>query len=527
MSLLDPIIDYIAFGGKKNDADSARAKALEARETKIPTLTKYGYERPGGGATGWVEAPVEYQATSRQTAGIWPFCGAASSPLVGAPLGRNLHNGQIVCGDPINLYLKGIISSPSAFVMALNGRGKSTIAVRWALSLIDAGFLILVLGDLKPDYAGVVKETGGQVLTVAPGTSAINPLDAGPAWHMLSQLPPRVQTSQRAEIHARRYNTLSGLVELALGDKLTEKRNEGTVLSMAIRHASDKAEEQNRQPLISDVQDVLRHPPADIVDLLVFDPDMNEEQRGRKYFELTEILQRGLNALGADGPFGDVFCRETTEPMRLDRSVSFDVSAIDEANGRLRAAVQLVCWSYGQAGASALKDLADEGLIPERHHLMIMDELWQVLSADEQLVHRVNALTKLNRTKGLGQVLVTHSMKDLQLSTPELTAIAQGFLERSSVKVFGGLARNEMTSLTNVVPLSQKEQSLLVALSAEGGLDPKTNETLPPPGRGRFLLKLGETTGSPFHMNLTHKEQVIHDTNEAWANAMASVRLGK
>ena len=142
MALLDPVVDFIAFGGKKNEADSARSKALEAREKKIPTLTKYGYERPGGGATGWVEAPVEYQATSRQTAGIWPFCGAASSPLVGAPLGRNLHNGQIVCGDPINLYLKGIISSPSGFVMALNGRGKSTIAVRWALSLIDAGFLI-------------------------------------------------------------------------------------------------------------------------------------------------------------------------------------------------------------------------------------------------------------------------------------------------------------------------------------------------------------------------------------------------
>ncbi len=211
----------------------------------------------------------------------------------------------------------------------------------------------------------------------------------------------------------------------------------------------------------------------------------------RKYFELTEILQRGLNALGADGPFGDVFCRETTEPMRLDRSVSFDVSAIDEANDRLRVAVQLVCWSYGQAGASALKDLADEGLIPERHHLMIMDELWQVLSADEQLVHRVNALTKLNRTKGLGQMLVTHSMKDLQLSTPELTAIAQGFLERSSVKVFGGLARNEMTSLTIVVPLSQKEQGLLVALSAEGGVDPKTNETLPPSWSWPLLAEVG------------------------------------
>ena len=172
-----------------------------------------------------------------------------------------------------------------------------------------------------------------------------------------------------------------------------------------------------------------------------------------------------------------------------------------------------------------MKDLASEGLIPERHHLMIMDELWQVLSADEQLVHRVNALTKLNRTKGLGQVLITHSMKDLQLSTPALTSIATGFLERSSVKVFGGLARNEMADLTQVVPMSQKEQDLLVSLSAEGGVDPKTNRTLPPPGRGRFLLKLGETTGSPFYMNLTAMERKIHDTNEAWANSMAAHRL--
>lgn len=524
MSLVDKLIDGVAFGWGKNK-DGQQNEMLEAREKKVPTLTKYGYERPEGGACGWVEAPVEYQATSRQTAGLWPFCGAASSPLVGAPLGRNTINGQITCGDPISLYIKGIVSAPSGFIMALNGRGKSTIAVRWALALIDAGFLILVLGDLKPDYAGVVKETGGQVLTVAPGLSAINPLDAGPAWALLGQLPPKMQAAQRSEIHNRRLNTLRGLVELALGDVLTEKKNEGTVLSMAIRHASDKAEAEDRQPLVSDVQDVLRDPPRDIIDMLVFDPELDENTRNRKYFELTETLQRGLNSLGPEGPFGDVFCRETSEPMRLDRSVSFDVSAIDEANGTLRAAVQLVCWSYGQAGASALKDLASEGLIPERHHLMIMDELWQVLSADEQLVHRVNALTKLNRTKGLGQVLITHSMKDLQLSTPALTSIATGFLERSSVKVFGGLARNEMTDLTQVVPMSQKEQDLLVSLSAEGGVDPKTNRTLPPPGRGRFLLKLGETTGSPFYMNLTRKERQIHDTNEAWANSMAAHRL--
>lgn len=524
MSLMDVVVDRMAFGKKKNNPDVA-AKLAEEKAKKIATLTQYGFERPQGGACAWVETPPEYQATSRQTAGLWPFCGAASAPLIGTPLGRNTINDQIVCGDPINLYLKGVISSPSAMILALNGRGKSTIAVRWALSLMDSGFLILVLGDLKPDFAGVIQENGGQVLTVAPGLHGINPLDGGPAWDLLDQLAPREQAKQRAEIHARRLNTLTGLVELALGKSLTEERNEGTVLSMAIGHAAEAAEAQGRQPLISDVQRVLRNAPSDIVDMLVFDPDMDEAARSRRYFELTETLQRGLNALGPEGPFGDVFCRPTSEPMRLDRSVSFDVSAVDESNGKQRAAIQLVCWAYGQAGASALKDLAKAGVVPERHHLMIMDELWQVLSAEERLVERVNALTKLNRTKGLGQVMITHSMKDLQLSTPRLTAMATGFLERSSLKVFGGLARNEMKDLTHVVPLSNREQDLLVALSAEGGVDPKTNKTLPPPGRGRFLLKLGDQTGSPFLMNLTEAEQRIHDTNEAWANAIAAARM--
>ena len=58
-------------------------------------------------------------------------------------------------------------------------------------------------------------------------------------------------------------------------------------------------------------------------------------------------------ALGEDGQFGDTFARPTTTPMLLDRAVVFDVSAIDTAEQILQAAVQLVCWSYGQSAVSA------------------------------------------------------------------------------------------------------------------------------------------------------------------------------
>lgn len=62
--------------------------------------------------------------------------------------------------------------------------------------------------------AGVVLETNGQVVQVAPGVGAINPLDPGPLWRELERLPARLQRQMCVKIHARRLITLTGLIEL-------------------------------------------------------------------------------------------------------------------------------------------------------------------------------------------------------------------------------------------------------------------------------------------------------------------------
>lgn len=268
------------------------------------------------------------------------------------------------------------------------------VAVRMALALIDQGFLILVAGDLKPDFAGVVKETNGQIIRVAPGVGAINPLDAGPLWNRLGGLDAPVQRQMRAEIHSRRLMTLTGLIELVFKESLDAKKQEQTVLSMGIAMAAEKAEAEDRQPLVGDVVDVIKKGPPQIKAALLI-------EESTEYLPQVKNLLAGLNALGEHGPFGDVFCQPTTEEMLMDKSVDFDISMIDESQLMLRAAVQTVCWSYGQAGVSAAKTMADAGLMEERHHLMIMDELWQSLRASELLVHQIDALTRLNRTKGL------------------------------------------------------------------------------------------------------------------------------
>lgn len=509
MTVIDDLVDAIGdriFGKKADKAPAERSN----RE-----LTKYGYKRRDGGFADYVEPPPEFAATSSQTAGLWPFCVGSSAALIGAPLGRHILNGSVVCGDPMSLFVRGVVSSPSAMVMGLNGRGKSSVIVRMLLYLDSLGFVPLVLSDLKPDYVGVTQEIGGEVLRVGPGMGSVNPLDAGPLRARLQELPADMQKDMKQEMHNRRVSTLRGLLELVRGKALDSDQQEPTVLSIAVRMAVERAESQGREPLIDDLVEVIEEAPQKMRAVTL-------SETAEEFRKVSRGLMIGLLGLGEDGPFGDLFCRPTSVSMPEDRPVCFDVSAVDTSDSMMRAAIQTVCWSYGQAVASAAKSLADARLAPERHHIMVMDEMWQVLRASERLVYQIDAITRLNRTKGLGQIMCTHTMKDMNLSTPELTEIARGFLERSSVKIFGGMAENEMPLLEAVIPLSDAEKRLLGEWSAEGAVDPNSGRTLPPPGRGRFMLKLGEgNPGVPFRMNLTPSEQKVHDTNEAWAEAMA------
>jgi hypothetical protein len=41
-----------------------------------------------------------------------------------------------------------------------------------------------------------------------------------------------------------------------------------------------------------------------------------------------------------------------------------------------------------------------------------------------------------------------------------------------------------------------------------------------PPGRGKFLVKVGGQAGMPFELVLTPAERRLNDTNKKWANAI-------
>jgi len=526
LSKIDELVD--ASIRKWNQLWGKETLAVAAAYDALPGLTARGFESPGGGAHLHVDAPLEFQGMSTQVAGMWPFGIGTASPMIGALLGKNLITGQPLMGDPLSLFLAGIYKAPSGFVLALNGHGKSSLVVRICLNLMDLGYIPLCLGDLKPDYVGMVQEVGGQHIRMGlGGVGCVNALDAGPIWHYLDRLSPKTRAEVEGQTHGRRVNTVAGLIEMILQRRLTEQQSEHTILSAAIRVAAEEATEGGRQPVLADLRRLIqgRHPRIRAAIL-----DMDETE----YDAEVRDLVKGIIGLGPDGIFGGMFWGETTAEMDMYKPVVFDVSSIDESEALLRAAAQLVIWSYGQGGALAAKILANEPdpedptgkrtLGPEIHHLMIMDELWQILQAWEGSVYRINTITKINRQKGLGQIMITHSIKDLELSTPETTKMARGFVERSSMLFLGGLADDEKDDLRKIKRFSDKEINQLVDWSAEGTINPATGETNPPPGRGHFLLKTSNSPGIPFRVDMTEPEHRIHDTNEAWANAMAAVR---
>lgn len=80
-------------------------------------------------------------------------------------MGRNLLTGAAVCCDPLSWFRPTrILATPSAFVLGLPALGKSTLVRRQLIGLAARGVTAICAGDLKPDYADVVRALGGQVI---------------------------------------------------------------------------------------------------------------------------------------------------------------------------------------------------------------------------------------------------------------------------------------------------------------------------------------------------------------------------
>jgi hypothetical protein len=145
-----------------------------------------------------------------------------------------------------------------------------------------------------------------------------------------------------------------------------------------------------------------------------------------------------------------------------------------------------------------------------------MDELWRILRASEDMVLFIDSITRLNRGRGMAQVMITHTMNDLKLKSEHLTETAWGFVERSALVFLGGLAGGEMGNLKEVFNLSNAEIATLSDWTGEAPVDQWTGKAGMRPGAGNFLLKTGKESGIPLHVQLVDAEKETTDTNRDW-----------
>ncbi|GAA0438997.1 ATPase [Streptomyces luteireticuli] len=466
-----------------------------------------GWRGRGGGAVNYVDPVAEWRGTTVQVCGLWPYGAGSGTPMIGVPLGRNLTSGATVCCDPISWFRRaGLIHNPSAFVLGKPGLGKSTIVRRMALGLSGYGVQPMVFGDLRPDYVDLVRALGGQVITLGRGRGYLNVLDPGAAGAAAARLTGDARRALEAEAHGRRLNVVSALVTILRGSPPTDR--EETILSSALLLLAERHE---GVPVLSDLVRIIHQAPPELRAIALDRGDMD------RYRDVTEPLEASLMALLGQGRLGELFARPTSETMHHDRPVVFDVSDIDDGEVQLQAAALLACWSAGFQAVEAAQALADAGLEPRRHYFLILDELWRVLRVGRGLVDRVDALTRLNRARGVGMAMVTHSMADLlALPYPEDRAKATGFVERAGLVICGGLPLKEMPTLSQVVAMSSVEQTLLDGWATPPTWDSTLGREADPPGRGNFLIKVGGRPGIPLHVDLTAAEREVNDTNRLW-----------
>lgn len=473
--------------------------------------TPRGWRGRGGGQSRYVQPSDEWRGTTVQVCGLWPYAAGAGAPMMGVPLGRHVFTDAAVCCDPISWFQRAnLISNPSAMVLARPGFGKSTMVGHMATGLAGYGVMPLVLGDLKPDYVELIKALGGQVIRIGRDIGGLNVLDPGESVEAEQRLRAAGHRQAADEVvadaHGRRQTMVSALLTIVRGTPPSDR--EEAIIHRALTVLDERHE---GVPVLDDLLGVIAQAPQEVRAVAL---DRGDDAR---YREITEHLEASLIGLTGGGPLGDTFARPTETPMRRDSPVVYDVSTIPDTETSLQAAALLACWSAGFGTVNVSHALADVGLEPRRHYFVILDELWRALRAGRGMVDRVDGLTRLNRTRGVGLAMVSHTISDLlSLSHEEDRMKARGFVERAGLVICGGLPSAEMPKLRSAVPLSDKEEDLLVGWSQPGAWNSAAGREEPPPGQGKFLLKVGGRPGVPVKVQLTPIEKTLANSNRRW-----------
>jgi hypothetical protein len=468
-----------------------------------------GFEVPGGGGWKYMPDPPWFRAPSSDLAGFTPWVRGGGTSPYGIPLGPIKDSVGILQCDPKSWFERAkLISSASAYVLGLNGLGKSTLLRHWVIGLNGYGTPSLVLADLKGEYVATITALGGQVLRMGRGQDRLNILDITEAVDAAKHLPKLAADKLLASARARRQAAVESLFAIEWGHAPTSA--ECSVLRALIRVMDLTVKGEG---VLADLLRILQAAPESVRDAALDRGDM------AAYLRITENLERTLKDWVNGGGLGEIFSGKTTARLIRGRSAVIDVSEIDEDDVKLRAAVMVASWSAGFGLIAIGHALADAGLEEYEPVAILQDELQLALQLPG-VASRYNTLTRLDRFKGVVRIMCSHSAGDPRtIADPADRAMAEGFFARSGVKILFGLEEAEMDLIQPVMRLTDAECDYLTGLTTPPGYD--TDGTKGHPGRGFALAKAGNRPGIPFELKVPKcvLDLKLHDTNQHWKMA--------
>lgn len=445
-----------------------------------------------------------FTAPTVQGCGLYPFIVGSGAPQIGVPLGPHLFDGETVSFSALDWLRLGLVSNPTTMVIGQPGIGKSAFAKRLTVGEVARGTKVLILGDVKPDYPGVVEALGGQVIRLGRGRDQLNPLDAGPLEAAAQKLAANGFHAEANELRedgqGRRLSLLVSLCNMGRQQQISNA--EELMLSSAIDHFDGL---EDVDATITDVIELLKSPPEAVCRGTRYHSPLEFAEAARDLIDTMEIMVRGS--------LHGIFDAPTTTPLDLDApAMVMDMSSIAGVHDEKGvAAAMLAIWAYSFNVVDADIALAAAGLGPVRNYHAILDELWMALRGGPGLVDRADSMTRINRQRRMAVTMITHSLADLEaLPTAADVAKAKGLIERSSTVVIGAVPPTELEELSARIAggLNTAERALISSWAAAADWSGDARH----PGFGRVLIKTGNRRGVPVDVALTPEEQALFET---------------
>lgn len=472
-------------------------------DVDAPIPPAHGYQTLGGGFDANVIAGSQWQATTSQLCGLFPFAAPSGTAVRGVPIGTHQHTGESLGLDPAQWLADGLVGNTGIWVQGQPGIGKSTLVKRLILGLAAFGFVVQILGDLKDEYEDIIAALGGTVIRLGRGEGrhSVNPLDMSAIRQAINAQTDQ-QERQKLLDDARdaRLALLEALLTIQTGrDDLSSTHR--LLLARALDLADEANAREGVETVIPDVLKVMMAAPEALRETVA---ELEKTEYDRFIRELRSTLE-----LMVDGAIKGLFDRQSTfEVNPLTPAMSLSLKSIEKNSDAVVASSMMCAWAWSAQMIEARRAMGQATNV-----LKVMDELWRALRVSGGLTEKADRTTRLGRNDGEVSVMVTHSLEDLEaLASESDRAKARTLASRNDIKIFGGCDFAEIERAREISSFTDVEASMVTSW----GAPPTWVRGAVHPGRGKYMVKVGTKTGLPVSTKLTPTERRLYYTDGAF-----------